>query len=593
MTPCIQLLSEHTINLIAAGEVIADPSSVVKELIENALDAQGLDIHVEIFSGGRSLIRVTDDGCGMGPVDAKLCFQRYATSKLRDVQDLYALQTMGFRGEALSSIASIAKCTLITATENAGGTCVEIEGGVLTATKPAVRARGTTFEIRDLFYNVPVRRSFQKSPHTDALAIYRVMLQLSLAYPQVRFCLMSDHKKMLLAPAITNKIPLEALQERMQAALGEEFGAQMRPIEKSSSLGQILGFISTPSHSKQTRSSQYFLFNQRAVTSNPLSMAVREGYGTALQQGRFPLFVLHLTVPQDAIDVNVHPQKKEMRLRHETKISRWLTEMVAEALYGATPAYAPMQRPETSVEERIAPFICAEESPIYKQDSFTFDKWSIVPKAEPKEEQFLFALSAPKLPPRVLSNVPGYLILDPQAAHFVGQPLGVWLLDQRAAHRRVLNDQLIGTEKPPTRESQMLLMPVVVPLSPLQQQLFQAASSYFTSSGWHIEPLGPSSIAIYGVPHASLGLAYDTLFLSLLDGVQEKDFAILKEPASRFACALARRCISMHKQLTREEATSLVEALFACQEPYVCPLGHPTILCVNLEQISRLFKGVS
>lgn len=592
MTPCIQLLSEHTINLIAAGEVIADPSSVVKELVENALDAGSLDIHVEIFSGGRSLIRVTDDGCGMGPEDATLCFQRYATSKLRDVQDLYALHTMGFRGEALSSIASIAKCTLITATENAGGTCVEIEGGVITAAKPAVRARGTTFEIRDLFYNVPVRRTFQKSPHTDALAIYRVMLQLSLAYPQVRFCLMSDQKEMLLAPAVTNVSPLEALKERMQTVLGEEF-EQMRPIEKSGSLGQIRGFLSTPNRSKQTRSSQYFLFNQRAVTSNPLAMAVREGYGTALQQGRFPLFVLHLNVPQDSIDVNVHPQKKEMRLRHETKISRWLTEAVTEALYGAAPAYTPIEWPQTSIEQSIAPFICAEETPIYKQDSFAFDKWPIEPKQKQVEEQLFFALPTPKLPPRVLATVPGYLMLDPQGSHFADKPLGMWLLDQRAAHRRVLNDQLAGTEKPLARESQMLLVPVIVPLSPLQQQLFQAASTYFTNSGWHIEPFGPSSIAINGVPHASLGLSYDTLFLSLLEGAQEKEFASLKEPASRFACALARRCISMHKQLTREEAASLVEALFKCQEPYNCPLGHPTLLCVNTEQISSLFKGAS
>lgn len=604
MPPRIHLLSEQTINTIAAGEVIAEPASVVKELVENALDAGASEIHVDIFSGGRSLIHVSDNGCGMGREDAERCFQRYATSKLSHVDDLFALHTMGFRGEALSSIAAISKCTLITATgdSNGMGTFVEIEGGLLRAVRSVPRSKGTTFEIRDLFYNVPVRRGFQKSPQSDVLAIHRVLIQLALSAPGLRFCLTSDQKKLFVCAGVNDLSPLEALRERIHAVLGEELGEKMRPIEAACDTCKVRGFLATPMHSKSSRTSQYLLLNARAVTSTPLAMAVKEGYGSALPQGRYPLFVLHLLLPVDTIDVNVHPQKKEVRLRHESQICRWLTAAVSEALFQQI-QQAPFMLPAVSVPATLPSFVCADvraETPSFLCAEEAVEcrredlAWMASPVLPLKEEQIPLPFPPPKLPPRVLSTLPGYLLLDSHSPHFAHEPLGLWLIDQRAAHRRLLHDQLVGSRQPHPQDSQMLMLPVVVALSPQQLQLFEASCELFARSGWQIESFGPSSVLIRAVPHASLGLSYETLFISLLDLSQEKELTTFDSTeSSRFACALARRCVSMQTQLTREEATSLVEGLFHCKQPMFCPLGKPTLLYLPLAQISTLFTGAS
>lgn len=606
MPPRIHLLSEQTINTIAAGEVIAEPSSVVKELVENALDAGATDIHVDIFSGGRSRINVSDNGCGMGQEDAERCFQRYATSKLIDADDLFALHTMGFRGEALSSIAAISKCTLITSTgEHQGmGTFVEIEGGVLQAVRAGVpRSRGTTFEIRDLFYNVPVRRGFQKSPQSDVLAIHRVLIQLALSATHVRFCLTSDQKKLFACAALTHLSPLEALQERIQAVLGEELGSKLCPIEAKCDTCQVYGFLSMPMHSKPSRTSQYFLLNHRAVSSTALALAVKDGYGSALPHGRYPLFVLHMLLPVETIDVNVHPQKKEVRLRHEREIARWLTSSVSQALFQETPVLSSTSGSTVSTErpsytyadayDKTPSFICAEEAIESRREDQREEMPWLSPVLSAKEQQLPLPLPPPKLRPRVLSTLPGYLLLDSHAAHFAHEKVGLWLLDQRAAHRRLLHDRLEGSIKLHPQDSQMLVLPLIVELSPLQMQLFETYSELFGRSGWQVEPFGPLSVAIRAVPHASLGLHYESLFLSLLDLSQDKDMHTLNATQpSRFACALAGKCVSMQTQLTREEATSLVEGLFSCTQFMCCPLGKPTLLFLPLAQIPTLFTGV-
>lgn len=610
MAPRILLLSEHTINQIAAGEVIEDPSSVVKELVENALDAGSSDIHILLLSGGRSLIQITDNGCGMEREDAERCFERYATSKLRDAEDLFALQTMGFRGEALSSIASIAKCTLLTATEanNGMGTCVEIEGGQVRAARSAARSRGTTFEVRDLFYNAPVRRKFQKSPHADVLAIHRMLIQIALAHPEVRFCLVSDQKTLMLCPAVTHLAPLAALKERIQTVLGKEYSQEMRPIEVESEMCNIRGFLSSPAHFKQSRSGQYFLLNGRAVGSNFLALAVRDGYGAALPQGKFPLFVLSMTFPLDAIDVNVHPQKKEVRLRNEAKLRQFVSQEVSRALYKsvlakeevpeATFFESPIQPSQADIppflsrqafEYPLDPpvFVCAEETAAWQiEPLFSLSENSAA--LEQQEQQIPLPLPTLKLPPRLLATLPGYLLLDPHSPHFIHNPMSLWVLDQRAAHRRVLHDQLTENRPSHPRDSQALLRPCIVELSPIELQLFEASKECFEKSAWQIEPFGPSSVAIHAVPHFYVDLSYESLFRLLLDLSQEKEIA--HTGPARFACALAKHCLSMQTQLNREEATSLIEGLFACKEPSYCPLGRPTLLSLPLDQISTLFK---
>ena len=333
----IRVLTENTINKIAAGEVIENPSSVVKELIENSLDAGASDICVEITGGGRQLIRVTDNGYGMNSDDAVLCLERHATSKIREVEDINDITTMGFRGEAIPSIAAISKFTLLTCPAPESGSdpkasMVIVDGGQLVKCCSAERSQGTTIEVKSLFFNVPVRRKFQKSPANDANEILKVMSILSLGNPNIKFKLISHHETLLVAPVSRAESFFDIMRERIALTLGNEFGGAMLPLEVESDDCSIRGFIGKPHYNRHNRTGQYLFINQRPVFSPLISSLIREGYGTTLGTHRHPVFVLHLTLPGSLIDVNVHPQKREVRLRQEEIIRRVVLQGVERAL---------------------------------------------------------------------------------------------------------------------------------------------------------------------------------------------------------------------------------------------------------------------
>jgi len=337
-SPKICLLDEETINKMAAGEVVENSSSVVKELIENSLDAGSTQICVEIQEGGRELIRITDNGCGMSKEDSLLCLERYATSKIRKVEDIEEILTMGFRGEALPSIASISKFTLLTTPKqendkNELGTLIIVEGGRQISCTSAPRSPGTTIEVKSLFFNVPVRRKFQKSPSYDTQEISKIVTLLSLAYPHVQFELVSDQKSLLkTTPAAVPLSFRELLERRISNVLGKEYSSSLVPLHFEHPPYHIIGHISFPSIHRPNRTGQYLFINQRAVTSSLIASAVREGYGTMLPNHRYPNFVLHLHIPGSLFDVNVHPQKREVRLRQEFQLKEAIIQSIQNAL---------------------------------------------------------------------------------------------------------------------------------------------------------------------------------------------------------------------------------------------------------------------
>lgn len=350
----IRVLDERTINQIAAGEVIENPASVVKELVENAIDAGSTDICIEIKGGGRQLIRVSDNGCGMIQDDALLCLERHATSKIRNVDDIYAIGTMGFRGEAIPSIAAISKFTLMTCYKGENkGTMVSVEGGKILQSTPVVHAPGTTVEVKSLFFNVPVRKKFQRSPAYDANEILKMISQIALGYPEIKFQLMSDQKTILTAPTTNSEATFqEKLKQRIKDILGMDFVETSYSVSGAQEGYKLQGLIGMPAFTRHNRSGQYLFINRRAVVSPLIGYAVRAGYGTTLSTQRHPVYALHLTVPGELVDVNVHPQKREVRLRQE----QILREMVVAAIRDAL-----QQNPQPTVEVVSLPASFPEE----------------------------------------------------------------------------------------------------------------------------------------------------------------------------------------------------------------------------------------
>lgn len=329
----IHLLSEETINSIAAGEVIENPSSVVKELIDNSLDAKARMIKVEIKGGGFQSICVIDDGCGMSCDDALLCFERHTTSKISSIHDLNSLLSMGFRGEALSSISAISRVTLLTSLENELGTLMKMEGNNRISIKSAVRQRGTTILVESLFYNVPGRKKYQKNPQSSSAAIHKLLVALALSYPEVGFELVSNGETILQLFPSQYESFIHCLEQRIKDLFPDRSFHQRSLLEKKELSYSIRGFFCSPSEHRINRSGQYIFVNRRLISSPLISYAVKEGYGERLSLDRHPLFILHFDLHPHLIDVNVHPQKKEIRFQEPGEIKKIVKENVSSLFH--------------------------------------------------------------------------------------------------------------------------------------------------------------------------------------------------------------------------------------------------------------------
>ena len=331
MEPTIHILSSDTINQIAAGEVIESPASVVKELMENALDAQATKISIEIAGGGIKLIKVSDDGIGMHSVDAKNSIVRHATSKILKAHDLFHISTKGFRGEALASIASISKMCVQTAREGENGTKLLIEKGSILKSTPCARTRGTTIEVSSLFYTVPARKKFQKSASAIAAEIFRIVTVMSLSHPEVGFELITNGRRAIQTQPLSGDFQ-EIMKKRAEELLGQEFTSGSFPLYFKEESLEFFGLLGAPMNTRTNKVNCHLFVNQRAVVCKPINEALREGYGTRLDPRRHPIFLLYLNVPPDLVDINVHPQKLEVRLRKEELFREKVIKAVQQAL---------------------------------------------------------------------------------------------------------------------------------------------------------------------------------------------------------------------------------------------------------------------
>ena len=611
----IRVLTDHTINKIAAGEVIENPASVAKELVENALDAGATEICIEIKGGGRQLIRVTDNGCGMTPDDALLCLERHATSKIKEVEDLLTIGTMGFRGEAIPSIASISKFTLLTcpnppASPEQMGTLVSVEGGKILNCSPAACAPGTTIEVKALFFNVPVRRKFQKSPAYDANEIQKMMTLLALGYPEVRFQLISNEKTVWQAKPPQSDSFEAVLGERISTVLGAEFFEELCPVQSEKDLCSLRGFVGLPTSHRQNRTSQYLFINKRGVYSPFVSYAVRDGYGPSLPPNRHPIYVLHLNLPGEWIDVNVHPQKKEVRLRQESFFKDMIVRAVEKTLQTHNPYSFSMDLPEVSnpAPWEFRPIPTSFEAtfpsdPMPQHNIISQQAPMIRPKADKEmESPTLFQIQAPEataksLPiPKVITTLPGYIIVDPSSLESI-KGSGLCLIDQHGAHARIIYEKLKSLEK--NREvqgpaSQLLLIPYTFESSFSETELLLEHLPYLNEMGISIREFGQNTFSVDAIPQYFGNMDLQELIKNIISSLLNSETTRLETERTRtIALAASRAAALRNKKMSSEEAQALLKQLMQCQVPFQCPHGQPTLAQIPFEELARYFKGAS
>jgi DNA mismatch repair protein MutL len=658
----IRLLPENVANQIAAGEVVERPASVVKELVENSLDAQATRIVVEIQAGGRSMIRVTDDGLGMNRDDALLCLERHATSKIQKAEDLASIATMGFRGEALPSIASVSRFTLTTRereSQSPEGTQVQIAGGKILEVKAAGTAPGTSLEVRQLFYNLPARRKFLRSEETEASHIQHYLLLAALANPEVAFTFIKDGRTIWQLPAIrtaaTSEGRIAALRERMRGLYGT--GPSLLDVNFSGKLGKdtpldfelaeapaedmsvrLWGVMGAPGVSRSTREDQHVFVNRRPVENRGLNYALLEGYHTALMKGRYPVCCLFLEIDPAEVDVNIHPAKREVKFHREMDVRRLVTRAVRQVLLefhgGAAatstpaPRPAPAPSPAPTPEQPALPAFAGAVPPVAAPKStqpplpIGFHRAPekepappILPQPEPEtapppprpEAEIGSAAppsrpSAPPVPeafpagPVPLLQVPLRLIgVVGKLYVLLESDRGLVLLDQHAAHERILFEQMLNRlEQKEQAPSQRLLLPETVELSPRDAHFLQQQLPVLTRLGVGLSEFGERTFLLDALPPFVKASDPRRFVLELVDELRAAGQTVntLRLGEHTVAKTVCRHAVKANDPLAGKELENLVDDLRRCSMPYTCPHGRPTLIEMNYRELEKKFGRV-
>ncbi len=666
----IRILSEQVANQIAAGEVVERPASVVKELVENALDADAKKISVEISAGGRSLIRVIDDGIGMSRDDALLCLERHATSKIQRAEDLAAIATMGFRGEALPSIASVSRFTLTTRERDGNspeGTQIVVNGGKILEVKAAGSAPGASFEVRQLFYNLPARRKFLRTEETEAAHIQHYLTLAALAFPEVAFTFVKDGRNVWQLPAIKSgedkSSRIEAMRERFRALLGDEkllsvnFSAALdednftseetdifetaspekSKIQNQNSIVRVWGLIGSPSVSRATRDSQLIFVNRRPVENRGLNYALIEGYHTSLMKGRYPVCCLFLEIDPAAVDVNIHPAKREVKFHREFEIRKFVAQAVRDTLLAfhsapekfetnlhtetqrrreeikSTPEISTLALPDFLEKSKPSPTFPAQISPTAKAPLKTsFSSTSMVitsPQSHivnPKSETLKSVLSAKSsavsssaIPHLQSSASVPLLNVSLRLVGVIGKlyvllesDRGLVMLDQHAAHERILFEQMLNRlEQNGFTPSQKLLLPETVELPQRDAQFLRDQLPALTRLGVGLSEFGERTFLLDALPpFVKVGDPRRFVF-DLVDELRaagrEVNLARLGEHT--VAKTVCRHAVKANDPLAGPELENLVEDLRHCAMPYTCPHGRPTLIEMNYRELEKKF----
>ncbi len=576
MSQKIRLLAEVVANRIAAGEVVERPASVVKELVENSLDAGAKKIEISVERGGRSLIRVTDDGCGMGPEDALLALERHATSKIREAGDLMKIQTFGFRGEALPSIASVSRFTLKTREPEAvEGTEVVIDGGKVIRAGKAGGPAGTSIEVRQLFAHVPGRRKFLRTEETEWSHIEQGVRLAALARPEVGWVLRRD------GAVFWQDVARGTLEERIAAVFGRGWKETLLEIDTEDAGLRLHGYIGRPGVNRATRAEQILFVNSRPVQSGSLNHALLEGYHNALMRGRYPVTVLFLEMDPCGVDVNVHPAKREVRFRQDGDVRRFVSGAVAEVLRGGSVGPLPMPTLTTNGFSPALTF-----APSSSQPATTVPGRAPVPVVA-GGSLGLEVESAPGIPAgwRFLGVVDHlYLVAEKEG--------GVVLIDQHAAHERILFEQLLRQVAQEEVHGQRLLYPVTIEFPPVQASFLKERAEELGKVGLGISAMGGNAFLVDALPPRIRTLAVEEFVRGVVADLEKggstakKDRRLSEEVIAKTVC---RHAVKANDRLNDTEAVRLLADLLACELPYTCPHGRPTMILWSKAELEKKF----
>ncbi len=618
MSNIIQLLPDSIANQIAAGEVVQRPASAVKELLENAIDADSTSIKLILKNAGKTLIQVIDDGKGMSPMDARMCFERHATSKIRNSEDLFAINTMGFRGEAMASIAAIAQVELITKEKESDiGTLLNIAGSKVIKQEPCQAINGTSISIKNLFFNVPARRKFLKSEPTEYKHILDEFHRIVLCYPQIKFSLFHNNNEIY-------HLPSGNLRQRIVNVFGKSMNEKLVPLEESTDVLGISGFILKPQHARKTRGDQYLFVNNRFIKSNYMNHAVRFAFENLISADLHPGFFIYLTIDPSKIDVNVHPTKQEIKFEEERLIYNYIKVAIRHALgkHNLTPSIdfdstnfnssGPSLQGNFNSIRSSAGTSQSDNEKAYdsykKQEKANVKNWEslyeglidIQPET-PRQpissndtsevftvESKMYQEESDKkliddLQDNKLFQLHNRYILSPIKSGFI-------LIDQQAAHERILFEQFLNKINTNETSAQQSLFPETINFSASQAEMMRNVLPYLNSIGWEIEDFGGDSFIVRSLPEEfeKQGEIKDELF-SLVENitdekdVEEEKIAIAKRMAKRMA-------VNKYAKLSMEEMRTLVDKLFACEHPYLSPSNKCVIATFTLEEIFQRFN---
>lgn len=612
MSDLIHLLPDSIANQIAAGEVVQRPSSVVKELIENAIDAEADSIQLIIKDAGRTLIQVIDNGKGMSPTDARMAFERHATSKIKTAEDLFALTTMGFRGEALPSIAAISQVELRTRQEGSEtGTCLVISGSKVESQEVVGCAIGSNFAIKNIFFNVPARRKFLKSNDTERRHILTEFERIALVYPEIEFSFIENDIEAL-------KYPAGNLRQRITNVMGKNFNQQLLAIEVDTSLVKISGFIGKPEAARKTRSQQFFFVNGRYMKNPYFHSAVMSAYEHLIPVGERPNYFIYLDIDPSTIDVNIHPTKTEVKFENEQPIWQIIFAAIKEALgkFNEIPSIdfdtadaidipiydssAPTVTPKVSVDPTYNPFKSGSSSGgAYKRPKMDWESFYDGFKSERKETDTFSDFDNKDTDLFTDSNETLTEVATESTLHYqyknkyiiTSAKSGLMLIDQRRAHIRILFDQFLSQIQNKKGVSQRMLFPEIVELSPSEASMIPYISDDLEALGFDLSHLGGNSYSINGIPSETSHIDPVKLVQSILSKSIDTGSDVKDEIRESLALSMAQSsAINYGDKLSEEEMLKIVSQLFASPQHSHTPTGKTIIAIMTDDSLDKMFR---
>ena len=612
----IRVLADHVANQIAAGEVVERPASVAKELVENSIDAGSTRIIIEIEAGGRRLLKVFDDGEGMVRDDAILAFERHATSKIHVTDDLAAIGTLGFRGEALASIASVARVELTTCIEGANAaTRVTIDGGRMRDVKDAAHPRGTTIVVRDLFFNIPARRKFLRSEATETFHLTNLVTHYALAHPEIAFTFVNNGREVVRAA------PAKDLRERAFQIFGAEFLDNLLEVNSGDpQVARITGFVSAPRDRRTSRDSQYLFVNRRFVRDRMIGRSLSEGYRSILPHGVYPAALLFVETPLEEVDVNVHPAKTEVRFRRQAAVADAVRDAVKNALASASyvppPEQPPIPEPVMTATaamnsvtpqpriEFVPPPPPAPRAPLEPSGDEIARDLEVMLQSAVKSAPSVKSVALPPLnsaekfarevvPESLSTNIRPLGQLD-ESFIIATDDEGLLLIDQHVAHERILFDKYRALESERRTDSQQLLVPETFDLTPAQAAVFDDLAPELEHYGFELMRLSGRTVAIRATPADLPASEARNMLAELLETVDAEKKSTARETlrdeiAASLACHAA---IKVNMPLAPEKMRWLIDKLLLTSSPTTCPHGRPVILRLSTRDILKGFHRI-